>query len=50
MSHSRLLLIVAAVLLVLASITTAGASIAGVAAWTWAFGGFAAWAFAQTGL
>lgn len=42
-SPSRMLLLVGAILFVLASFAGGGHPLAGVPAWPWAFGAFAAW-------
>lgn len=43
LSLSRILLTVGAVLFVLAAFAAGGDTLGGIAAWSWGFGGFAAW-------
>jgi hypothetical protein len=43
LSLSRVLLVVGTVLFVLAAFAAGGDTLGGIAAWSWGFGGFAAW-------
>ena len=43
-SLSRILLVIATVLFVLAAFAAGGDPLGDIAAWAWGFGGFAAWA------
>lgn len=45
---SRVLLVIAAVLFVLAAFAAGGDSLADIPAWSWGFGGFAAWVLSGT--
>jgi len=42
-SLRRILLVVGTVLFVLAALAAGGDTLGGIAAWSWGFGGFAAW-------
>lgn len=43
LSLSRVLLVVGTVLFVLAAFAAGGDALGGITAWSWGFGGFAAW-------